>query len=126
MTAVLGLALFASLGWTWGTVLLGYAGLLLWGATCIAIGMFISALTESQMLAAILTFAVALVWWLLQGVVSGTDEPWRTIGSHLSFNTELSPLLRGVLDVKSLVFFFSVILFSLLLTDRAVEAQRWT
>ena len=110
----------------WSTVLLGYAGLLLWGATCIAIGMFISALTESQMLAAILTFAVALVWWLLQGVVAGADEPWRSIGSHLSFNSELAPLLRGVLDVKSVVFFFSVILFSLLLTDRAVEAQRWT
>jgi len=110
----------------WSTVLLGYAGLLLWGATCIAIGMFISALTESQMLAAILTFAVALVWWLLQGAVVSAEEPWRSIGTHLAFSAELSPLLHGVLDLKSVVFFLSVILFALLLTDRAVEAQRWT
>jgi ABC-2 type transport system permease protein len=110
----------------WTTILLGYAGLLLWGATCISIGMFISALTESQMLAAILTFAVALVWWLLQGAVAGAEEPWRSIGTHLAFSAQLSPLLRGVLDLKSLVFFLSVILFALLLTDRAVEAQRWT
>lgn len=110
----------------WTTVLLGYGGLLLWGATCVAIGMFISALTESQMLAAILTFAVALVWWLFQGLVAGADEPWRSIGAHLGFSTQLAPLLRGLVDLKSLVFFLSTILFMLLLTDRAVEAQRWT
>jgi len=110
----------------WSTVLLGYGGLLLWGATCVAIGMFVSALTESQMLAAILTFAVALVWWLFQGLLASTDEPWRSIGAHLGFSTELAPLLRGQLDLKSLVFFASAIVFMLLLTDRAVEAQRWT
>ncbi|HXX30768.1 MAG TPA: ABC transporter permease [Myxococcaceae bacterium] len=110
----------------WNTVLLGFGALLLWGATCISIGMFISALTESQMLAAILTFAVALVWWLFQGLAQGADEPWRSIGAHLGFSTQLAPLLRGLVDLKSLVFFASAILFMLLLTDRAVEAQRWT
>jgi ABC-2 type transport system permease protein len=109
----------------WSTVLLGYGGLLLWGATCMAVGMFISALTESQMLAAFLTFAVLLPWMLLRGLAQGAEEPWRSIVSHLSFDAQLQNLLRGVLDVKSLVFFLSVIFFSLLLTHRTVEAQRW-
>jgi ABC-2 type transport system permease protein len=109
----------------WPTVLLGYGGLLLWGATCMAIGMFLSALTESQMVAALLTFVVLLPWMLLRGLVQRVEEPLRSFLGYLSFDTQLQNLLRGVLDVKSLVFFLSVILFSLLLTHRTVEAQRW-
>ncbi|MGZ3459701.1 MAG: ABC transporter permease [Archangium sp.] len=109
----------------WGTVLLGYGGLLLWGATCMAVGMFISALTESQMVAALVTFAVLLPWMLLRGLAQATEEPVRSFISYLSFDAQLQGMLRGVLDLKTLVFFVSVIFFSLLLSHRTVEAQRW-
>ncbi len=109
----------------WSTVLLGYGGMLLWGATCMAIGMFLSSLTQSQMLAAMLTFAVALLWMLVKGVAQGAEEPLRSIVSYVSFDSQLQGMLRGILELKSLVFFCSVILFSLLLTHRTVEAQRW-
>src|SRR5215813_14674258 len=109
----------------WSTVALGFAGVLLWGATCMAVGTFVSALTESQMLAAFLTFAILLPWMLLRGLAQSAEEPWRSIANHLSFSSQLSTLSRGVLDLKALVFFVSVILFSLLLTHRTVEAQRW-
>lgn len=109
----------------WSTVLLGYGGLLVWGATCMAVGLFISALTESQMLAAFLTFAVLLPWMLLSGVAQAAEEPLRSVLSYLSFDTQLQNMLKGVMDVQSLVFFASVIVFSLLLTHRTVEAQRW-
>ena len=110
----------------WSTVLLGYFGLLLWGATCVAVGMFLSALTDSQMLAAFLTFAVLLPWLLLGGLLQQSDEPWRSIVGYLSFGVQLTSLSRGVLEVKAVVFFASVIGLALLLTHRAVEAQRWT
>ncbi|MBZ4398956.1 ABC transporter permease [Myxococcus sp. MISCRS1] len=109
----------------WSTVMLGYGGILLWGATCMAVGMFISALTESQMLAAFLTFAVLLPWMLLSGVAQGAEEPARSVLMHLSFDAQLQNLLKGILDVKSFVFFASVIVFSLVLTHRTVEARRW-
>lgn len=109
----------------WSTVLLGYAGLLLWGATCIAVGMFISSLTKSQMVAAFITFAVLLPWWLLRGLAQSAEEPIRSIVQHLSFDTQLQNMLKGVLDLKSLIFFASVIAFSFFMTHRAVEAQRW-
>lgn len=109
----------------WSTVLLGYGGLLLWGATCMAVGMFISALTESQMLAAFLTFAVLLPWMLLSGVAQSSEEPVRSLLAYLSFDSQLQNMLKGVADIQSLVFFASVITFSLLLTHRTVEAQRW-
>jgi ABC-2 type transport system permease protein len=137
ITATLGLTLFFPLVLTsfgtsdsgavleWGTVLLGYGGLLLFGATCMAIGMFISTLTESQMVAALVTFSVLLPWMMLRGLAQATEEPMRSFISHLSFDAQLQGLLRGVLDVETLVFFASVIFFSLLLSHRSVEAQRW-
>jgi ABC-2 type transport system permease protein len=109
----------------WPTVLLGYGAVLLWGATCMAVGMFISSLTESQMVASLLTFAVLLPWMLLRGLSQGVEEPLRSVLGYLAFDAQLQNLLQGVLDVKALVFFLSVILFSLLLTHRTVEAQRW-
>ncbi|WPB73753.1 ABC transporter permease [Archangium violaceum] len=110
----------------WSTVLMGYGGLLLWGATCMAVGMFISSLTESQMVAALVTFAVLLPWMLLQGLAQATEEPVRSFISYMSFGAQLQGLMRGVLDLKAIIFFCSVIFFSLLLSHRTVEAQRWT
>ncbi|MET0400969.1 MAG: ABC transporter permease [Cystobacter sp.] len=137
VTATLGLTLVypALLSWLgsaesgpvleWGTVLLGYAGLLLWGATCMAIGLCISAFTQSQMVAALVTFAVLLPWMLLGGLAQGTEEPVRSLIAYVSFSTQLSGMLRGVLELQAPVFFVSVIFFSLLLCHRTVEAQRW-
>lgn len=110
----------------WGTVLLGFGGLLLWGATCMAVGMFISSLTESQMVAAFLTFVVLLPWMLLKGLAQSAEEPLRSIAGYLSFDHQLQPLLRGVLDLKTLVFFASVIVLSMFLTHRRLEAFRWS
>ncbi|MHB8872530.1 MAG: ABC transporter permease [Myxococcaceae bacterium] len=110
----------------WSTVALAYGALLLWGASCMAIGMFISALTDSQMLAALLTFAVLLPWMLVKNLAQSADEPFRSIAAHLSFDSQLQNMMKGVLDLKALVFFASIILLSILFTHRAVEAQRWT
>ena len=109
----------------WSTVLLGYAGMLMWGASCMAIGMFVSSLTESQMVAALITFVIALVWMLVKGMAQSVDEPMRSIISYVSFDSQLQSMMRGVLELKAVVFCASVILFFNFLTHRTVEAQRW-
>ena len=110
----------------WSTVALGYGGLLIWGAVCMGVGMFISALTESQMLAAVLTFVILLLWTALGAQASSVDEPFRSAIRYIAFDTQLQNLMVGVLDLKALVFFASIIVMSILFTHRAVEAQRWT
>jgi ABC-2 type transport system permease protein len=109
----------------WSTVLLGFGALLLWGATCMAVGLFISALTDSEMLAALLTFAVLLPWMLLNGFAQRSEGTMREVLNYLSFNAQLEPLLRGILELRPLVFLGSVIAFFLFLTHRAIEARRW-
>lgn len=109
----------------WSTILLGYLGMLLWGSACVAIGMFISSLTESQMVAVLVSFVIALAWLLLRGLGQTAEEPFRSVLNYISFDTQLSGLMKGVLDLKALVFCFSVIFFFVFLTHRTVEAQRW-
>ena len=110
----------------WSTVALGYAALLLWGSVCMGVGMFISALTESQMLAAVLSLAVLLLWTVVGALAPTAEEPWRAVIRYVSFDTQLQNLMIGVLDLKSIVFFVSIVFLTVLFTHRAVEAQRWT
>lgn len=108
----------------WATVLCGYFGLLLLGATCVAVGMFLSSLTDSQMLAAVLTFSLLLPWTLLGWLAQSREEPLRSILNHLSFQSQLAGLLRGAVELSTLLYFPSVIFFFLFLT-RYRLAFRW-
>lgn len=109
----------------WSTVLLGYGAILLWGSANMAVGLFVSSLTESQMVSALVSFAVALVWMLVEALVPAVDEPLRSVLGYLSFDGQLQNLLKGVLDLKPLVFFASIITVFLFLTHRSIEARRW-
>jgi ABC-2 type transport system permease protein len=111
----------------WSTVLTGYVGLLAFIAAAVAIGMFISSLTESQAIAAMITVVVILAWFFLGLAIPYIDDPSaKSVVRYLTSTEHLQDFFRGVIDLKSLVYFGSVILFSLLLTHRTVEAQRWT
>lgn len=109
----------------WPTVLLGFGALVLWGATVLAIGTFISSLTESVIVAGLITFAFCLLWMLIQALTPNAGEPARGVLEYLSFEAQLRNPLRGVLDLKPLVFFSSVIAAFLVLTHRSVESRRW-
>lgn len=110
----------------WRTVLLAFLGLLLWAATCMATGLFFSSLTESQMLASVLTFTVLLPWMMLSWLAESASEPLRAILNYLSFQAQLEGMIHGTLRLSTLVYFGTIILFALALTQRSVEAQRWT
>lgn len=110
----------------WTTVLMGYGAMLLWGATLLAVGMFISSLTDSQMVAAFVTFAVGLAWMLIPALSTKVGEPMHSALNYLAVDAQLQYLVKGVLDFKPIVFFGSVIALFLMLTHRSVEAQRWT
>lgn len=110
----------------WSTVFLGYGALILWGATCMGIGMLVSALTESQMLSAVLSLAILLLWTVVGALAASAEEPLRSVIKYVSFDTQLQNLMVGVFDLKAVIFFVSLIVLSLLFTHRAVEAQRWT
>ncbi len=118
------LAMFNS--FDWAPVFTGYLGLLLMGALFLAVGIFASAVTENQIIAAFLSFGLLLCVWLMGalGSILG-DTPVGNAISYLSFIEHYDRLVRGLVDTKDLTYYASGILFMLFLTHRVVESQRW-
>jgi ABC-2 type transport system permease protein len=113
-------------GVEWRSVLLGYAGLFLLGAAYLAIGMFVSALTDSQAIAALVGFVLALLTWIIGWAAQQAEGGWREVIQYLSAVNHLDGFGRGTVDVKDLVYFLTLIVIGLFATHRAVEAHRWS
>lgn len=110
----------------WQPVATSYLGLFLLGSSFIAFGLFISSLTQNQIIAGVLTFVLLLmlllVGWLRDFLTSQTA---LTIVSALSIFEHFDDFTKGVLDTKHLVYYASVITFGLFLTARSVDGERW-
>jgi ABC-2 type transport system permease protein len=109
----------------WGPVVTGYLGLLLMGATFIAVGVFASSLTENQIVAALTTFGVLLIFWVLGW---SADYAGGAVGRVLQFLSILEhneSFAKGVMETKDVLYYVNFIALALFLTLRSLEARRW-
>ncbi|MBE6831769.1 MAG: ABC transporter [Ruminococcaceae bacterium] len=111
----------------WALVFGNFFGSLLYGAAMISIGIFISSLTQSQIVAAIGTFGISILLLVVDQLTSLVSNPVavKLIG-WLSFNTRYQPFTKGIFDLSSIVFFLSVIAVFIFLTARKLESRRWS
>jgi len=103
----------------------GYLGLLLMGGCFLALGLFISSLTKNQVISAMATFAVFLMFWVINWMASFSSPTTQAVLNHLSITEHLNDFTKGVLDTKHLVYYLSFIGFGLFLTVRSVDSERW-
>jgi ABC-2 type transport system permease protein len=120
------LSVYAAPQWAvvWGNIF----GALLLGAALISIGLFISSLTENQIIAAIGSFAVMMLIMMFDSFISAIPASLSFVGtvlSHLSFMTRYSDFTSGILDVSHVLFFVSVTVVFNFLTVRVLEKRRW-
>jgi len=116
-----------------GTVAMGesYTGILcfyLLGLACLAVSMLISSLTESQVIAAVLSFVVLFIGYMMDSIYSFifTQENVITkILSLYSFYPRLIGLMGGTLDVKAVLYFVSLIAVCLFLTTQSIQKRRY-
>lgn len=108
----------------WRMLLGGYLGVLLLGGGLLALGQFISSLTESQIIAAVLTFAAFLFVWVLD-IGSSTAGGAGAVLSYLSLIRHYDEFIRGVIDTSSLIYFVSFLFLFIFLTVRSVDSMRW-
>lgn len=109
----------------WRIVWSGYLGLLLLGAVLIALGSFISSLTENQIVAGVVTFVVFLMLMLLEVGVRGSSSAVGQAVRYLSVLQHHEGLAQGVIDTSSLIYYLSVIALGLFLTLRNLDSMRW-
>jgi hypothetical protein len=125
------------LDWNWQTmqpgidpwpVIASYLGITLAGAMFLALGLFVSSLVRSQMVAALLALFFSLGF-----IVLGIWRPEMDTGGLLYrvlffFSVPLHfarDFSRGLIDTRHLVLYVSVALFCLFLTVRSLESRRW-
>lgn len=102
-----------------------YLGMLLMGGCFISVGLFISSLTKNQIVAAMATFAVFLLLWVIDWISSFVGPTTQQVLTYLSITQHLDDFTRGVLDTRHLVYYISFIGFGLFLTARSVDTERW-
>lgn len=109
----------------WKPVVTGFFGVLLQGATLLALGTFISTLTKNQIVAGAVGFSLALLLWILNWTTSFGNSDTVQVLSYLSILSHMDSFTRGVLDTKDLVYYLSMIFLGLFLTTRSLESMRW-
>lgn len=109
----------------WGPVLGGYLGLLLGGAAYVSFGVMVSSYTKDQITAFFVAFVVGLLFFVLNYI-------GPALGSAATFIVYLSPryhfdsIARGVVDIRNIIYFLSVISVCLLATARSLDSRRWS
>ena len=117
----------------YGTVPMGesYTAILvyyLFGLTCIAVGLFVSSITESQVIAAVLSFAVLFVGYMMSSItamISSAGNAVTKVLSAFDFTARLNAMLGGTLDLKAVLYFLTVIAVCLFLTVQSIQKRRY-
>ena len=100
--------------------------LLLVGMAFLAVGLFVSSLTESQLAASVITVAILLVLMVISLAGSLFSAPWlRFILSGLSVFSRFQNFTNGIFDVAALVYYLSLTGVFLFLTVRVYDHRRY-
>ena len=108
------------------SIFMNILGLFLLGAAFIAIGVFLSSLTENQLIAAVAAMGVnaaMLLISLLAGSVESTF--WRTVLKWFSVIDRFTPFVNQMLDVSAIVYYISLAAIAIFITTRVIEKRRW-
>jgi ABC-2 type transport system permease protein len=109
----------------WRPIATAYLGLILMGACFLSLGLFVSSLTRNQIIAGMVTFAVFLMFWVINWISTFMGPTSQAVLNYMSITEHLNDFARGVIDTKHVVYYLSFIAFSLFLTVRAVDSERW-
>ncbi len=109
-----------------GVPLLAIFGLILLATSILSIGMFISSLTDSSILAAILTFTLVLFLWIIDIIANNLEGFLGDFFKHISLLNHYENLIQGSLNISSIILFLSYIFLGIFLTAQYIETLRFS
>lgn len=109
----------------WKVVMVAYLGFFLLGSAYISLGLFISSISDSQVLSGIITFGVLTIFWILDWVTGITDGTLSKILAAISPLAHYREFSFGIFDLGHAVFFILFIFYFVFLTLRSVEVRNW-
>jgi len=105
-----------------------FVGIILLGGLYMSLGCFASSLTRSQIIAAMVSFALGISLFLLSflsNALAGREDWIVKLFAHLSLIQHMRDFSRGVIDTRPVVFYLSLTTLFLFLTLKSVESRRW-
>lgn len=119
------LSLFGTVAWM--TLFSNFLAIMLVGGAFIAVGLFISSLTENQVAAAVGGIVVLLVFFLVDTLAARVSVSWiQTLLYDLSFYSRYYEFTCGIFNLSSVLFFISVAVLFNFFTVRVFEKRRWS
>ena len=112
---------------TGAQIAVGYVGLFMLGAASLAIGMFASSMTRQQLVAGVVGAGILIVMLLLFQLSKKVDSPVKDVLEQLDlwWLHFQNSFMRGVLNLKDVIYYLAVIYFFLLLAVKSLEGKRW-
>jgi ABC-2 type transport system permease protein len=100
-------------------------GFVLMSAFYIGIGIFVSSLTENQIVAFIVSVLIALFFFLIGKILMIFPPSIVSFFEYVTTDYHLNVISRGVLDSRVLIYYFSMIFFTIFLTKVSLESRKW-
>jgi ABC-2 type transport system permease protein len=125
LTLLYPLLLINSYPFEWLPLFSGYLFIFLLGCASIAMGIFISSLTENQIVAAMGTYGIFLLFIII-AFTSGASPEWlEPILDHLSFIEHLDQFAKGVISTRGIIYSINFTIFFFILTLESLKSKRW-
>lgn len=112
---------------TTAQVVVGYVGMLLLGAATLAIGLFASALTRQQLIAAVAAAAMVVVLCFIHLLGGKVDPPFKDVLEQIDlwWIHYQYGFMKGILNLKDVIYYLATTYLFLLLSIKTLEAKRW-
>lgn len=114
---------------TFGVAYTNILGLFLYGIAFIAIGMFISSITESQVISAILSIVILLLGYLMGNLTTMISSEGNILTKILGSFDLYSPMqnfLNGMIKISDVIYYISIVILFLFLTCQSIQKRRWS
>ena len=109
-----------------GPVISGYLGIILMGASFIAVGIFTSSITSNQLVAAVTSFLILLMFYVINIVSSSvSSKTLSDILDYLSLVKQFEDFGKGLIDLRNVVYYLSFITIGLFFSKLSLDSLRW-
>ena len=107
-----------------GQMVSTYIGMILLGSAFLSFGLMISSMTQNQIVSALTSFGVLLLFWIISSFADRTGSLNRFF-KYLSLTEHLNDFTRGVIVIKDIIYYSSFTLICIFLTIKSIESEKW-